>query len=111
MWKGPSVVSCSRTAFREVCGVEMSESLSRIAEQNIRKCRLSAEQRSRIRIVCMDAAQFAIPENNCVLYLIIRSKKKLCERWLRTYASHYCEQNVRYSWRITIPWQARFLKP
>jgi len=67
--KGRAILLASLFPFREVIGVEVSQALTDIAADNVRKFQ-AREPRSRpISLVCEDGGAFRIPDEKCVLYL------------------------------------------
>jgi SAM-dependent methyltransferase len=66
--KGRVLLVASHYPFREVVGVEFSPELHEIAEDNIRRYRSPARRCREVRSVCADAAAFALPGRDCVLY-------------------------------------------
>ena len=66
--KGRVLLVASHYPFREVIGVEFSPALHEIAEDNIRKYQSPARRCQQVRSVCADAASFALPQHDCVLY-------------------------------------------
>jgi SAM-dependent methyltransferase len=66
--KGRVLLVASHYPFREVVGVEFSPALHEIAEDNIRRYQSPARRCQNVRSVCADAATFALPEHDCVLY-------------------------------------------
>ena len=66
--QGPRPAVASHYPFGEVVGVEFSPALHEIAEDNIRKYQSPARRCQNVRSVCADAATFALPEHDCVLY-------------------------------------------
>ena len=66
--KGRVLLVASHYPFREVVGVEFSLALHETAKGNIRRYQSPARRCQRVRSVCADAATFALPEHDCVLY-------------------------------------------
>ncbi len=66
--KGRVLLVASHYPFGEVVGVEFSPTLHEIADDNIRKYQSPARRCQNVRSVCADAATFALPEHDCVLY-------------------------------------------
>ena len=66
--KGRVVLLASQVPFRKVVGVEFSSQLHRVAQQNLE--RFAAEKRrcGSIELLCMDATQYPIPDEDAVLY-------------------------------------------
>jgi SAM-dependent methyltransferase len=66
--KGRVLLVASHYPFREVVGVEFSPELHETAEANIRRYQSPLRRCPRVRSVCADAATFALPAPDCVLY-------------------------------------------
>ena len=66
---GRTLLLASDYPFRAIVGVEFSETLHRIAEENIRVYRSSRQRCVAITSVCMDAAAWPIPEEPIVFFL------------------------------------------
>lgn len=66
--KGRVLLVASHYPFREVVGVEFSPELHETAEANIRRYESPMRRCRHVRSVCADAATFALPELDCVLY-------------------------------------------
>jgi hypothetical protein len=66
--KGRALLLASNFAFKEILGIEFSESLHRIAQDNILKYRSRKRKCKRIRSICMDAVEFPVPATNLVAY-------------------------------------------
>jgi len=66
--KGRVLLVASHYPFREVVGVEFAPELHQVAQDNIHKYRSPARRCQNVRSVCADAATFALPEQECVLY-------------------------------------------
>ena len=67
--KGRALLLASHYPFKRIIGVEFSERLVQIARRNIRIYRDARQQCREIEVVCIDAAEYAIPEGNVLLYL------------------------------------------
>jgi SAM-dependent methyltransferase len=66
--KGRTILYASNYNFRRIVGVEFAKELYDVAQRNIQSFRSKAQKCRDIGAVCMDAAQFPLPEGNCVLY-------------------------------------------
>jgi hypothetical protein len=66
--KGRVLLLASHYPFREVVGVEFSPALHEIAQDNIRRYQSPARRCQNVHSVCADAATFALPEREYVLY-------------------------------------------
>ena len=66
---GRTLLLASTYPFRAIVGVEFSETLHRMAEENIRVYRSRRQRCFAIRSVCMDAAVYPIPDEATVFFL------------------------------------------
>jgi hypothetical protein len=66
---GRTLLLASDYPFRAIVGVEFSETLHRMAEENIRVYRSRRQRCVAIRSVCMDAAVYPIPDEPTVFFL------------------------------------------
>ena len=66
---GRTLLLASDYPFRRIVGVEFSETLNRIAEENIRIYRGKRQKCFAITSICMDAAAYPIPEDPTVFFL------------------------------------------
>jgi hypothetical protein len=66
--KGRTILYASNYSFRRVIGVEFAEELHAVAEKNIRTYRSKTQKCFNITSICLDAARFSLPEEQCVLY-------------------------------------------
>lgn len=67
--KGRAVLVAAQMPFRKVIGVEYSDSLNQIAQQNLARFPAEAIQAEGIDLICDDATNFAIPDGPLVLFL------------------------------------------
>ncbi len=67
--KGRAILLASALPFKRIVGVEISEELTSIARRNLRCARAHARRCRDIELVCMDAADYVLPEEPVVLYL------------------------------------------
>lgn len=65
---GRAVLVAAEQPFKAIVGVELSASLHRRAEANVRSYRNPAQRCHDIRLHCGDAAEFTLPEDPLVLY-------------------------------------------
>ena len=66
---GRAVLMGAEFPFRSVVGVEFSRELHCIAESNLRRCPPKRKRASSIRLLCLDATDYAIPEGKCIIYM------------------------------------------
>ncbi len=66
--KGRVLLMASEYPFRKITGVEFSQELHGIAEQNIRRYRSATQQCKNLESICMDAMAFPIPSGPVVLF-------------------------------------------
>jgi SAM-dependent methyltransferase len=67
--KGRALLVAADFAFRRVIGVEASPALHEVALQNIARYRSDQQQCHAIEAHCMDCLDFALPDENIVLYM------------------------------------------
>ena len=65
----PGAPACGGLPFRKVIGVELSEELARIAQQNAARWSRVAKPKAKIRVVQEDAAKFRWPRTPLLVYL------------------------------------------
>src|SRR4051812_48948450 len=66
--KGRVLLLASEFPFKQVVGVEFSEELHRVAEQNISKLPRRKGGCEKVESVCVDAVEYALPDDNLVCY-------------------------------------------
>jgi hypothetical protein len=66
--KGRTMLYASNYNFRRIVGVEFTRELHAVAEGNIQTYQSKAQKCHDITSLCMDAAEFPLPEGNCILY-------------------------------------------
>ena len=66
--KGRTLLLASHYPFAEIIGLEFAEALHRTAERNIAKYRDRRQNCTKIRSICIDAAQYPVPCTNLVAY-------------------------------------------
>jgi SAM-dependent methyltransferase len=67
--KGKVLLLAGEYGFKKIIGVEFSPSLHAIAEANIERYKSVSSRNCTIESVCQDAAEFAIPSENLVIFL------------------------------------------
>jgi SAM-dependent methyltransferase len=66
--KGRVLLLAARLPFRRVIGVDFSPALAEVARQNVALCS-DRERCGAVEVICADAAEFALPEEDLMLYL------------------------------------------
>lgn len=66
--KGRAILLATEFPFKKIVGVEFSEDLHSIAEQNIRSFRSNISRCKHIQSVCMDALDYSLPNEPLVCY-------------------------------------------
>ena len=66
--KGRALLLASQLPFRKVLGVELSEELAGIAQQNVARWKRVARPKSKIRVLHQDAAQLQWPRTPLLVY-------------------------------------------
>lgn len=67
--KGRAVLLASDWPFRRVIGVELAPTLHAVAENNLRVYRSPTQRCAKVELVCSDAAEWAPPDDNLLVYL------------------------------------------
>jgi SAM-dependent methyltransferase len=86
--KGRALLLASAFSFRSVAGVEWSEELHEIAEQNIAVYR-GPRACAHVESFCIDAAKFPIPEGKSLLYFYNPFKDEIMARVLDNIARSF----------------------
>ena len=81
--KGRALLIASHFAFRKIVGVEFSPQLHHVAEQNITRYHPSTQKCTKIQSVCMDFAEFTLPEEPCLIYMFDPCDEVVLRRTLR----------------------------
>jgi cyclopropane fatty-acyl-phospholipid synthase-like methyltransferase len=67
--KGRMLLIAAERPFREIQGIEFAAELHREAEANIKRYRSSKQRCKRIRSLALNAADYAFPRDDLVIYL------------------------------------------
>lgn len=67
--KGRALLVASEFPFQKIVGVELSDSLHRIAEDNVKLYKPASQQCASFDLKCMDALEYAYGDEPVVLYL------------------------------------------
>lgn len=90
--KGRTLLYAARFPFRRIIGIEFAQELHAIAERNIHAFRSPHQRCFDIRSICMDAAEFKIPDGDCVFYFFHPFWNEVMARVLcnmeRSYRAH-----------------------
>lgn len=78
--KGRALLVAAEFPFHRIRGVELSPVLHEIAERNIQRYRNPRRRCFDLGSVCMDAADFPIPEGGCVFYFFNPFDRRLMMR-------------------------------
>jgi SAM-dependent methyltransferase len=79
---GRVVLLAARRAFRRVLGIEISPALVEIARENLASARGAERAAKDVRVVAGDAASFAFPRGDLVVYLYNPFRAPVLERML-----------------------------
>src|SRR5947209_4455816 len=66
---GRAVLMSAEFPFRKVVGIEFSRELHDFAESNLRRWPAERRRAASIELLCQDAAEYRIPEGNCIIYM------------------------------------------
>jgi SAM-dependent methyltransferase len=67
--KGKALLLASELPFKEIVGVELSSQLIQIAESNLKSYTKKTGARAPMRLECIDAREYNLPDEPCVCYL------------------------------------------
>ena len=67
--KGRAVLLASRRPFRRIVGVEFAQELHEAARANVARFPRSAQRCERIELVCADAANYELPDEESVIFM------------------------------------------
>jgi hypothetical protein len=81
--KGRAVMLATQYPFAEIYGVELAPELHAIAEANLRIFLGGRAVQPRVRLECMDAVKFALPERSLVLFFYHPFCRPVLKRVLR----------------------------
>jgi len=87
--KGRTLLLASELPFKQIIGVEFSPELSRIANQNLRLYRGKAQRCHDIKVVCCDAVDFELPNDDLVLYFWSPFRAPVVEKVLARVAASF----------------------
>ena len=104
--KGFVMLKAAEYPFKSVLGIEFSETLARVGQQNIRTYS-KAPKCLDVQYVCADATQFNLPHQPSVLYLFNPFQGKLMDRMIDN-ITNSLRQNPRDLWIVYVnPWENR----
>ena len=82
---GRALLLASEYRFRAVIGVELHTTLARIGRRNMTQWRKTGRAIAPMRMVCRDAAEFALPAGHCVAFLFNPFGAPVLRRLLRAW--------------------------
>lgn len=104
--KGLILLRAAEYPFKSVIGIEFSESLARVALENVRTYNNERQCRD-IQCICGDATEFTLPSEPSVLYLFNPFQGKLMDRMIEKIKLSLRE-SPRDLWIIYVnPWEDR----
>jgi len=87
--KGRTMLYASGYNFRRIIGVEFAKELHVIAQRNLKTYRCAVQKCHDITSMCMDATEFTLPEENCVLYFFHPFREAVMRRVLDNIEQSY----------------------
>jgi SAM-dependent methyltransferase len=83
---GRAMLLAAELPFREVVGIELHPTLAGIARKNLTLWRKAGKARTRARLICGDAVEFALPPGPCLAFLFnpfgAPVMRKLLAQWV-----------------------------
>jgi len=86
---GRAMLLAAEMPFRAVIGVELNPTLVRIARRNLALWRKAGRAQASMRMVCGDAAEFALPDGPCLAFLFNPFGAAVMRRLLRNIAARF----------------------
>ena len=86
---GRAMLLAAEMPFRAVIGVELNQTLVRIARRNLTTWRKAGRAVAPMRLVCGDAAEFAFPPGPCVAFLFNPFGAAVMRRLLANLANRF----------------------
>jgi SAM-dependent methyltransferase len=94
--KGKALLLASEYPFRGIVGVELLPCLAAIAERNLDRCDTSTRRCANIQVVRGNAAEFAFPDQNAVVFFYNPFKKEVLGKVLDGVRQSICKTSERY---------------
>jgi hypothetical protein len=98
--KGRAVLLAATFPFKKVIGVEFAPELHAVAQDNLRNFQMEDRQSKDVEFICMDVADYQLPESQLVLFLNHPFEgpmmKDFVEKVKRSYAQHPRRMVVLY---------------
>ncbi len=88
--KGRALLLASLFPFKKIIGVEFAPDLVRAAQENLAKTRNSERKCHQIDVLCMDAAEYKLPDEKTLVYLYNPFEEVVMKRVLKNI--HVCRQ-------------------
>ena len=105
--KGAILLMASEYPFRKAIGVEYSQSLAAIADDNIRRYQSRTQKCKDITCICADASAFDLAAEPAVLYLFNPFQGKVMDRVVKN-IENSLQRHPRDLWIIYhVPWEHR----
>jgi SAM-dependent methyltransferase len=97
---GRAVLLGAEFPFRAAVGVELNPTLARIGRRNMALWRAAGRALAPMRMVCRDAAEFALPAGPCVVFLFnpfgAPVLRRLLTAWSRSFAGREGQLDILY---------------
>jgi SAM-dependent methyltransferase len=97
---GRAVLLAAQLPFREASGVELNPALVRIARRNLAVWRSSGRAQTPMKMICGDAAEFALPAGPCLAFLFnpfgAPVMRRLLAAWSKSLAGRSGQLDILY---------------
>jgi SAM-dependent methyltransferase len=94
--KGRALVVASDRPFKRVVGVEFSQALAKIAEDNIKQSQSRRSPKTTVEIVCADAACYQFPDENAFIFFNNPFNEEIMAKVLKNIRSSAHATKARY---------------
>jgi hypothetical protein len=95
-----AVLLAAQLPFREASGVELNPALVRIARRNLAVWRSSGRAQAPMKMICGDAAEFALPAGPCLAFLFnpfgAPVMRRLLAAWSKSLAGRSGQLDILY---------------
>jgi SAM-dependent methyltransferase len=89
---GRAVLLAAKHSFREVVGIELNPILAKVGGRNTEFWKEAGRARAPMRIVCGDAADIAIPDGPCLVFLFNPFGASVMRRMLKRLAEAFSDR-------------------
>lgn len=94
--KGRALVVASDRPFKQVVGVEFCQALAKIAEDNIKHSQSRRPPRTKVEVICADAAGYQFPDEDAFIFFNNPFNEEIMAKVLKNIRNSAHTTKVRY---------------